>query len=123
MDMHVKEAKKAGETDERLHTVAGFREAPWFSDAERAALALAEFATRLSDREDPCARRRAGASLQVLRGARARRPGAQHRDDQFLESLQVTTRQSPVRAGAEAHVLRNLSNRRMSKAHDSSEIT
>jgi AhpD family alkylhydroperoxidase len=52
MDMHVKEAKKAGETDERLHTVAGFREAPWFSDAERAALALTEAATRLSDRED-----------------------------------------------------------------------
>jgi AhpD family alkylhydroperoxidase len=52
MDMHVKEAKMAGETDERLHTVAGFREAPWFSDAERAALALTESATRLSDRED-----------------------------------------------------------------------
>jgi AhpD family alkylhydroperoxidase len=53
MDMHVKEAKKAGETDERLHTVAGFREAPWFSDAERAALSLTESATRLSDRQDP----------------------------------------------------------------------
>ncbi|MEU6407011.1 carboxymuconolactone decarboxylase family protein [Streptomyces sp. NPDC046985] len=43
-------AKKAGETDERLHAVAAWREAPFFSDAERAALALAEAATRLADR-------------------------------------------------------------------------
>jgi AhpD family alkylhydroperoxidase len=53
MDMHTKDAKRAGETDERLFTVAGFREAPWFTDAERAALVLAEAATRMSDREDP----------------------------------------------------------------------
>ncbi|MFF2773986.1 carboxymuconolactone decarboxylase family protein [Streptomyces sp. NPDC058052] len=41
--------KKAGDTDERLHTVAAWREAPFFTDAERAALALAEAATRLQD--------------------------------------------------------------------------
>jgi AhpD family alkylhydroperoxidase len=46
-------AKKAGETDERLFAVAAWREAPYFTDAERAALALAEAATRLSDRADP----------------------------------------------------------------------
>jgi AhpD family alkylhydroperoxidase len=46
-------AKKAGETDERLFAVAAWREAPFFTDAERAALALAEAATRLSDRGDP----------------------------------------------------------------------
>jgi len=46
-------AKKLGETDERLHAVAGWRDAPWFNEAERAALALAEAATRLSDRSDP----------------------------------------------------------------------
>ncbi|MBA3833476.1 MAG: carboxymuconolactone decarboxylase family protein [Chthoniobacterales bacterium] len=46
-------AKKAGETDERLFTVAAWRETPYFNDAERAALALAEAATRLSDRPDP----------------------------------------------------------------------
>ncbi|MFG2222338.1 carboxymuconolactone decarboxylase family protein [Streptomyces sp. NPDC048644] len=46
-------AKKAGETDERLFTVAAWREAPYFTDAERAALALAEAATRLADRPDP----------------------------------------------------------------------
>ncbi|TDC21146.1 carboxymuconolactone decarboxylase family protein [Streptomyces sp. 8K308] len=43
-------AKKAGETDERLHQVAAWREATCFTDAERAALALAEAATRIADR-------------------------------------------------------------------------
>jgi AhpD family alkylhydroperoxidase len=45
--------KTAGETDERLFAVAAWREAPYFSEAERAALALTEALTRLSDREDP----------------------------------------------------------------------
>ena len=42
-------AKKAGESDERLFAVAAWREAPYFTDAERAALALAEAVTRLSE--------------------------------------------------------------------------
>ena len=46
-------AKRAGETDERLFAVAAWRHAPYFSDAERAALALAECVTRLCDRTDP----------------------------------------------------------------------
>ncbi|GAA0460762.1 carboxymuconolactone decarboxylase family protein [Streptomyces olivaceiscleroticus] len=46
-------AKKAGETDERLIAVSAWREAPFFTDAERAALALAEASTRLADRSDP----------------------------------------------------------------------
>lgn len=46
-------AKKAGETDERLFAVAAWREAPYFTNAERAALALTEAATRLADRSDP----------------------------------------------------------------------
>ena len=46
-------AKAAGETDERLFAVAAWREAPYFTDAERAALALTEAVTRLSDRTDP----------------------------------------------------------------------
>ena len=46
-------AKKAGESDERLFSVAAWRETDLFSDAERAALALAESMTRLSDRADP----------------------------------------------------------------------
>ncbi|MEU3985337.1 carboxymuconolactone decarboxylase family protein [Streptomyces sp. NPDC026672] len=42
-------AKKAGETDERLHNVVAWRETPFYTDEERAALALAEAATRLQD--------------------------------------------------------------------------
>ena len=53
VDMHACDLKRRGETDERLFTVAAWREAPYFSDAERAALALSEAATRLSDRPDP----------------------------------------------------------------------
>ena len=45
-------AKNAGETAERLFAVAAWRDAPYFSDAERAALALGEAATRLADRAD-----------------------------------------------------------------------
>jgi AhpD family alkylhydroperoxidase len=53
VDMHCRDLKKAGETDDRLFAVAAWRDAPYFTDAERAALALAEAATRLSDRPDP----------------------------------------------------------------------
>jgi AhpD family alkylhydroperoxidase len=53
VDMHSRALKKAGETDERLFTIAAWRDAPYFSDAERAALALTEAAIRLSDRADP----------------------------------------------------------------------
>ena len=45
--------KKADDTDERLFAVAAWRDAPYFNDAERAALALSEAVTRLSDRTDP----------------------------------------------------------------------
>jgi AhpD family alkylhydroperoxidase len=50
---HVRGAKEHGETDDRLSAVAGWREAPFFTAAERAALALTEAVTRLSDRADP----------------------------------------------------------------------
>lgn len=53
VDMHSRELKHGGEGDERLWGVAAWRESPHFNDAERAALALAEAATRLSDRPDP----------------------------------------------------------------------
>jgi AhpD family alkylhydroperoxidase len=46
-------ARRLGETDQRLFAVAAWRDAPWFTDAERAALALTEAATRLSDRTEP----------------------------------------------------------------------
>ncbi len=52
VDSGARAAKKAGETDERLWAVAAWRESPYFTDAERAALALTEAATRLSDRTE-----------------------------------------------------------------------
>jgi AhpD family alkylhydroperoxidase len=53
VDGHPRLAKKAGETDERLFAVAAWRDSPYFTDAERAAFALTEAVTRLSDRTDP----------------------------------------------------------------------
>jgi AhpD family alkylhydroperoxidase len=53
VDGHPRIARKLGETEERLFAVAAWREAPYFSDHERAALALTEAVTRLSDRADP----------------------------------------------------------------------
>lgn len=50
---HPQIARKLGETDERLFAVTAWREAPYFTDAERAALALTEAVTRMSDRADP----------------------------------------------------------------------
>ncbi|TDD00031.1 carboxymuconolactone decarboxylase family protein [Nonomuraea deserti] len=49
IDMHTKDAAKAGETAVRLHLVAAWREATVFTEAERAALELAEQGTRLAD--------------------------------------------------------------------------
>ncbi|MFF5262774.1 carboxymuconolactone decarboxylase family protein [Actinomadura viridis] len=49
IDMHTKDAEAAGETAVRLHMVAAWRESTVFTDAERAALALAEEGTRLAD--------------------------------------------------------------------------
>jgi AhpD family alkylhydroperoxidase len=45
--------RSAGESDERLFAIAGWRTASCFTDAERAALALTEAVTRISDRDDP----------------------------------------------------------------------
>ncbi|AGS24921.1 carboxymuconolactone decarboxylase protein (plasmid) [Rhizobium etli] len=53
IDGHWRVARKHGETDERLFAVAGWRDAPYYSEAERAALALTEAVTRTSDRADP----------------------------------------------------------------------
>jgi AhpD family alkylhydroperoxidase len=52
VDMHARELKEAGEKDERIWGVGAWRESSYFSDAERAALALAECVTRLADRPD-----------------------------------------------------------------------
>jgi AhpD family alkylhydroperoxidase len=77
VDMHSRELKAAGEPDERILTVAAWREAPYFTDAERAALALTEAATRLADRPDPI-------SDEVWEEA------ARHYDEQALAALVVS---------------------------------
>jgi AhpD family alkylhydroperoxidase len=53
VDMHARELQKAGEPDKRIFAVAAWREVPYFTEAERAALALTEAATRIADRADP----------------------------------------------------------------------
>jgi AhpD family alkylhydroperoxidase len=52
-DMHAKELKHAGESDERIFAVGAWRDTPYFTEPERAALALTESATRLADQTDP----------------------------------------------------------------------
>jgi AhpD family alkylhydroperoxidase len=52
VDMHAKAARAAGESEERVFAVSAWRDTPFFSDAERAALELAEAVTRLADRPD-----------------------------------------------------------------------
>ena len=52
LDMHSRALQNMGQSHQRLHTVAAWRETPYFDDAERAALGLAEAATRLADRAD-----------------------------------------------------------------------
>lgn len=53
LDLHWRMLEKLGETNERINTLAAWREAPYYTEAERAALALAEAATRLADRSEP----------------------------------------------------------------------
>jgi AhpD family alkylhydroperoxidase len=73
VDMHSRELKHAGEKDERIWGVGAWRESPYYSDAERAALALAESVTRLADRPD------------VVRDE-----AADHYDEKELSSLLVS---------------------------------
>ncbi|MFJ6572511.1 carboxymuconolactone decarboxylase family protein [Streptomyces sp. NPDC091292] len=76
LDMHVKEAAAAGETPVRLNLVAAWREATVFTDAERAALELAEQGTRVADAAT-------GVSDEVWANA------AKHYDDDQLGALVV----------------------------------
>ena len=88
VDMHARDAKKAGETDERLFAVAAWREAPYFTGAERAALALAEAVTRLNDRTDPVPDEIWDEADPALRRSDARRPDPLDRHGQPLEPPQ-----------------------------------
>ncbi|MEU3842986.1 carboxymuconolactone decarboxylase family protein [Streptomyces sp. NPDC028635] len=73
-DMHTKDAAAAGETSVRLNLVAAWREATVFTEAERAALELAEEGTRIADAAG-------GVSEQVWANA------AQHYDEEQLGAL------------------------------------
>ncbi len=53
VELHSGNLRKEGISDERLSTVAAWRDAPYFTDAERAALDLTEHVTRVADRGDP----------------------------------------------------------------------
>ena len=76
VELHSNALKKAGESDERLFAVAAWRDAPYFSDAERAALELAEAVTRVADRGDPI-------SDEIWAEA------ARHYDDRELSALLI----------------------------------
>jgi AhpD family alkylhydroperoxidase len=75
-DMHIKDALADGEDAQRLHLVAAWREATCFTDAERAALELAEAVTRVADRGDP-------VSDEVWADA------ARHYDEQGIAALLI----------------------------------
>src|SRR5215212_11754836 len=53
LDMHSKDLRAAGETEQRLYVLEAWRESPFYSDRERAALAWAEAVTTLSDKNVP----------------------------------------------------------------------
>jgi AhpD family alkylhydroperoxidase len=53
VDSGARSMRKAGESDDRLFAVSVWRETPYFTEPERAALALSEYATRLADSPDP----------------------------------------------------------------------
>ena len=49
IDMHAKDARAQGESEQRLYALSAWQEAPFFSDRERAALALTEAVTRIAE--------------------------------------------------------------------------
>lgn len=53
LDMHSREARRHGETEQRLHVLGGWRDSPLFTPAERAALAWAEVLTLISTTRPP----------------------------------------------------------------------
>lgn len=53
IDMHTKDARAAGETEQRLYALPAWRDTPYFTDAERAALAFTESVTLVADTHVP----------------------------------------------------------------------
>ena len=53
IDMHTKDARTGGETEQRLYDLSAWREAPYYTDRERAALAFTEAVTLIADKRVP----------------------------------------------------------------------
>jgi AhpD family alkylhydroperoxidase len=53
LDMHTKDARHAGETEQRIYALSAWRETPFFSERERAALEWTEHVTRVADLHVP----------------------------------------------------------------------
>ena len=53
IDMHTKEARLAGETEQRIYALSAWRETPFFNERERAALEWTEAVTRVADTQVP----------------------------------------------------------------------
>jgi AhpD family alkylhydroperoxidase len=100
VDMHSRELKKAGETDKCVFAVPAWREAPYFTEAEHAALALTEAATRLSDRPDPVPDDVWDAAALHLDESAIAATLLEVATTNFWNRLTVATRQMP---GAGAH--------------------
>ena len=88
VDIHTRELEHMGESSERIHLVAAWREAPYFSEAERAALGLAEASTRLADRPDPVPDDVWDEGARHYTERPARVPGGRHRGDQRVQPAQ-----------------------------------
>lgn len=73
VDMHSKDARAAGETEQRLYALPVWRETPYFTEAERAALALTEAMTKVADTRE--------VSVEVWQQA------AEHFDEPSLAQL------------------------------------
>ena len=102
-----------GETDERLFALPGWREAPYYSDAERAALALTEAVTRLADRPDPVPDEIWAEAARHVRRAGTGRPGARHRQPEPVEPAE--RRDPPGGGRVEARHDRRVAARRLSR--------
>ena len=83
VDMHSKDARAVGESQLRLDALPVWRESPFFSDAERAALAFAEAMVTMAD--TPRSERGVLRSGRALRPRRDRRPGRARRDGDRME--------------------------------------
>ncbi|MGH6991853.1 MAG: carboxymuconolactone decarboxylase family protein [Caulobacteraceae bacterium] len=77
VDMHARELEEMGESSRRINAVAAWRDAPFFTEQERAALALGEAMTRIADRPDP-------VSDEVWSAA------SKHFDEEAISALMVS---------------------------------